>query len=130
MKKTFTFLYSPTFTFPDPFPNNDKKDIPNSLSSTNDCHFLPIRSSVIMNEPATLSSNSKKSCMVPFIPVTLNASSCSHERINLKQPTLLQLLQVFCVPVFIRERYLHSAFMSYKSMGLFFNPTSSFLNLI
>ena len=131
MKKTSTFLYTLQFLFPVFFPNIDRIEIPNLISSTNNSYFSQFYNSVILYEYATLPSNSKMSRIVlPASPITVNTASHSNESATINQPTFLQLLQVLCVAVFARGRCLHFAFMSYKSMSTFHNPTSSLLNLI
>ena len=130
MKKTSTFLYSPQLTITVPFPNNDHVEILNSVILTKYSHFSQFHSSVLINEQTSFTSNYKNSCIVPVLPVSTNASTHLHESVNYNQPTNLQLIQVLCVAFFPRKRCLHSRFMSYKSMGLISNPTSSLLNLI
>lgn len=130
MKKTSTFLYPLQFHFPFLYHNNDRIEISNSLSSVNYSQIFQIHSSVFLNEYATTPSKSKMSHLLQDLPVMVTITTISDERATNKQPTFLQLLQAHCVPVFARGRCLHSAFMYYKSMSLFMNPSSSILNLI
>ena len=111
-------------------PKKDHKEILNSVSSTINSHFFQIKCSVLLNEHATFSLNSKNSSLVPVLAITMDSTAISNGSLYLIQPSYLQPIQVLCVPVSTRGRYLHSTFMSYKSTGLFFNPTSSLLNLI
>ena len=130
MKKTSTSIYSSHFTFQVQLPNNDNKEILNSVSSTNNIYFSPSRYSVNLKEYATLHSNLKMSRILQIMPIKVSISTYSHIKVNIKQPTILQLIQVLCAQVYTRGWSLHSALMSHKSTGLIFNPTSSLLNLI
>lgn len=85
MKKTSTFLYSLQFHFPVLFPNNDRIEISHSQSSTNNSHFSQFLSSIILNENATLQTNSKMSRILPALPTSMNTTTHSNEWVNIEQ---------------------------------------------
>ena len=130
MRKTFTFLYSTQFPFSDSFPQNENSEITNFQSSTTINYFLSERRSVICSMNATLRSNTFMGFILSELPLINEVTTHLPENVNLKQPDFSQLIQVLCVSVSERLRFLHSTFMSYKSMSTFQNPTSLLLNLI
>ena len=126
MKKASTFLFTLQFSFP----NTNRIEISNSLSSTHSSHFSQSRSSVVLHEYVSMPSNFKMNHVVQVLPVRTITITHSKERATIKQPTLLQLLQVFYVAVFARGHYLLSVTMSHNSMSTSHNPTSTLLNSI
>ena len=130
MKKTSTFLYVLHIAFTVSFPKNETNKIPNIKRSTRSNYFSYFRNSDSCTLNATLQLDSAPCYTSQGLSVILNASILLYKSVYLKLLTFLQPIQVLCVIFFTRGRFLHSTFMSYKSMSTFHNPTSLLLNLI
>ena len=130
MKKNSTFLYVLHIAFTVSFPKNETNKIPNIKRSTRSNYFSYFRNSDSCTLNATLQMNSAPGYISQGLSVMLNATFHLYKSVSLKLSTLLQSIQALCVTFFTRGRFLHSTFMSYKSMSTFQNPTSLLLNLI